>query len=278
VTRLRLSIVSDTHLSRATPEAQANWEAVLAHLAADPPDLVIHAGDLTFDGAHDPRDLEDARRQLDRLPAPWRAVPGNHDIGDNPRPEQPEGEAVDDERRGRWLDTIGPDWWAVPLAGWTILAVDAQLFGSGLAAEAEQCEWVERSFDEIGDDDRVLFVSHKPVTAPDDELATAPPYRFVPPPARAWIDDLLDTGRVPMVVSGHVHQFRVLDLGGVRHAWAPTTWTVLPEDIQPTFGTKRSGILTIDLDGDDPGEPALVEPAGLRQLTLGRDVQNPYAH
>jgi hypothetical protein len=31
-------------------------------------------------------DLRHGRAQLDRLSAPWRAVPGNHDIGDNPWP------------------------------------------------------------------------------------------------------------------------------------------------------------------------------------------------
>jgi hypothetical protein len=34
VTTLRLIIVSDTHLSPATPEARANWEAVAEHVAA----------------------------------------------------------------------------------------------------------------------------------------------------------------------------------------------------------------------------------------------------
>jgi len=106
VTTLRLIIVSDTHLSPATPEAHANWEAVVEHVAAAAPDLVIHAGDLTLDGAHAPDELSYARRQLDRLPVRWRAVPGNHDIGDNPRPGQLDGEAVTDERRARWLDAI----------------------------------------------------------------------------------------------------------------------------------------------------------------------------
>jgi len=273
---LRVAVVSDTHLSRATPEAQTNWDAVVAHLAADPPDFVIHAGDLTVDGAHDQRDLDDARRQLDRLGVPWRAIPGNHDIGDNPRPDQPEGEAIDDERRDRWCATVGADWWVESLAGWTIVAVDAQLFGSGLTAEIEQREWLEAQLAAGGE--RTVFVTHKPVTGPPAELATAPPYRFLPAGTRSWLGGMFANAGVPLVVSGHVHQYRVLDLDGRRHAWAPTTWALLPEEIQPTFGTKRGGFLAFDLDGDGPGEPALVEPAGFRQLTLLEDVPNPYSH
>jgi predicted phosphodiesterase len=273
---VRLAVVSDTHLSHRTPEAQANWAAVVDYLAASEPDFVVHAGDLALDGPGDPQDLADARRQLDRVPVPWRAIPGNHDIGDNPRVDQPVDQAVDAERRRRWLDTIGPDWWTVDVDGWTIVGVDAQLFGSGLDAEAEQREWLDA---QIGRADRtVVLVTHKPVTGPDDELASAPPYRFVPEPARSWLVDRLAGGGIPLVVSGHVHQFRVLDIGGIRHAWAPTTWTVLPADMQPTLGVKRGRILTVKLNAHKPDAPSLVEPPGFRQLTLGRDVPNPYEH
>jgi hypothetical protein len=48
--------------------------------------------------------------------------------------------------------------------------------------------------------------------------------------------------------------------------------------MQPTFGVKRGGILTVELGADGLGEPSLVEPAGFTQLTLVRDVPNPYAH
>ncbi|HEX6420490.1 MAG TPA: metallophosphoesterase, partial [Acidimicrobiales bacterium] len=75
----RLLVVSDTHLSPRTPEADTNWDAVVRHVAATRPDLVVHAGDVSLDGALAPGDLDHARRRLDRLPVPWRAVPGNHD-------------------------------------------------------------------------------------------------------------------------------------------------------------------------------------------------------
>ena len=83
---MRVILVSDTHLSPAAPEAAANWDAVLRYVGANAPDVVIHLGDLTLDGAHNAGDLHYGRRQLDRLPVPWHAIPGNHDIGDNPWP------------------------------------------------------------------------------------------------------------------------------------------------------------------------------------------------
>jgi 3',5'-cyclic AMP phosphodiesterase CpdA len=133
VAPLRVILVSDTHLAPAAAEAQANWEAVLRHVAEAAPDAVIHLGDLTQDGAHEPGHLEHGRRQLDRLPVPWHAVPGNHDIGDNPWPGSPPGKTVDAARRQCWLDAVGADNWTLTAAGWTLLGLNAQLFDSGLA-------------------------------------------------------------------------------------------------------------------------------------------------
>ena len=183
-------LVSDTHLSRRVPEAQANWEAVLRYLSATAPDLVIHLGDLSMDGAHDVADLQYARRQLDRLDVPWHALPGNHDIGDNPWPGAPDGYAVDASRVQRWLDIVGPDRWSLTVNGWTLLGLNAQLAGSGLAAEAAQWSWLEQQLGESGAGQPVALVMHKPLAATEAELAAAPIYRFLPAPARQRIADL----------------------------------------------------------------------------------------
>jgi predicted phosphodiesterase len=49
---VRVIVVSDSHLSNRTPEASANWDAVVDHVAAERPDLVVHAGDISVVG-HD---------------------------------------------------------------------------------------------------------------------------------------------------------------------------------------------------------------------------------
>ena len=139
----RVILVSDTHLSVSAPQAQANWDAVVSYVGVCAPDLVIHLGDLSLDGARSAADLRHGRTQLDRLPAPWQAVPGNHDIGDNPWPGALVGSAVDAARHQRWLEVVGADHWSVTVGGWAVLAVNAQLLGSGLAAEAAQWSWVE---------------------------------------------------------------------------------------------------------------------------------------
>jgi 3',5'-cyclic AMP phosphodiesterase CpdA len=270
-------VVSDTHLSLTTPEAAANWDSIVRYVTDTQPDLVIHLGDLTLDGTHSRIDLQLGRRQLDRLPVPWYAVPGNHDMGDNVGADLPADYLVTAERRQRWLDIIGPDYWSLTVGGWTVLAINAQLFGSGLAAEDAQWAWLQGQFSARGGTFTAL-VSHKPVRAAAAEIAAAPPRWFVPEEARERLRDLAG-GRPPeLVLSGHLHQQRLLHLGGAEHLWAPTTWAVTPAGAQRPLGIKRCGIVSLELTGRTPVRPQFIEPDGMMQLTVAVDIPDPYRH
>jgi 3',5'-cyclic AMP phosphodiesterase CpdA len=272
----RVLVVSDSHLSPRAAEAGRNWSAIVRHVDDVRPDLVVHVGDLSLDGQHDSDDLLHARHELDRFGAPWVAVPGNHDIGDNPVAGAGPDQVVTGDRRSRWLQHVGDDYWAVELGGWRLLGLDAQLFGTGLDAEAEQWDFLHRELDRST---RSILISHKPVTATAPELATAPPYRFVPAPGRDRLADRLDGGGVEVVVSGHVHQYRSFRHGSQTHVWAPTSWAVLPEAMQASIGAKRCGILALELPDGAEAEPVVefVEPDGLAQLTLAENAVDPYA-
>lgn len=67
--------ISDLHFGRTEP---ALVEALLADLAAIAPSVIAVSGDLTQDARR--REFAAARDFLDRLPAPYLVVPGNHDI------------------------------------------------------------------------------------------------------------------------------------------------------------------------------------------------------
>jgi 3',5'-cyclic AMP phosphodiesterase CpdA len=270
----RVVVASDSHLSERTPEARRNWSAVLQHLEAVRPDLLVHAGDLSLDGTHHGSELPHARAQLDRVSVPWFAVPGNHDIGDNPGPGSNRDDTITGGRLARWREEVGDDFWATLLGNWRVVGVNAQLFGSASEDEARQWKFLEAELS--GPRAPTVLVSHKPLTAPVHELAVAPPYRFVPSPARERVVALCRAAGVEVVVSGHVHQSRRLHAAGMTHLWGPTTWAVLPDWLQPCIGAKRCGVLELDLRDDGGFSAQWIEPAGLQQLTLGEDIASPY--
>ena len=272
----RLILVSDTHLSASAPQAQANWDAVVGYVSASVPDLVIHLGDLSLDGAHNAADLRYGRTQLNRLATAWRAVPGNHDIGDNPWPGAPAGSAVGAAGQQQWLDIVGADHWSATVNGWVVLAINAQLLGSGLEAEATQWSWLEGEIDRHRGRQPVALITHKPVTATGAELAAAPPYRYWPAPARDRLARLFGDTPPALVMSGHVHQYRLLRLDGTDHLWVPTTWAVLPDHAQPVLGAKRCGVVSLTLTTGTPARQELIEPEGLEQFTVTVDLPDPY--
>jgi 3',5'-cyclic AMP phosphodiesterase CpdA len=71
----RIVHISDLHFGR-TDEAVV--EALVADINRQPPDLVAVSGDLTLRARR--TEFREARAFLDRLAAPFLAVPGNHDI------------------------------------------------------------------------------------------------------------------------------------------------------------------------------------------------------
>lgn len=78
----RILQISDTHLSSVHTHFQSDFERLLEWMVESPPNLVIATGDLSLDGADQEANLRFTAAQLARLPAPYLALPGNHDVGD----------------------------------------------------------------------------------------------------------------------------------------------------------------------------------------------------
>jgi 3',5'-cyclic AMP phosphodiesterase CpdA len=265
-------VVSDSHLSRRTPEALSNWDAVVDHIAADRPDLVVHAGDVSTDGAERADDLDFARAQLRRSAPPVHVVPGNHDLGDNPH-AGPHGPLIDAERLARYRDALRPDRWTVDIPGWRLVGLNSLLFGSGLDDEAEQWDWWHEQL-AVGRHRRVALILHKPILPCPSLADDTDPGRYVPPETRRR---LLVPG-VRLVVSGHAHQFCRHRTDGATHVWVPSTWAVIPDRFQPAIGDKVCGVVELVLHQDGTCETELMLPYGIEQQAIVDDVADPYAH
>jgi 3',5'-cyclic AMP phosphodiesterase CpdA len=267
-------VVSDSHLSARTPEAVTNWDAIVDHVAVTVPDLVVHAGDVSAQGADRADDLTFAAGHLARVAAPLGVVPGNHDVGEPPGLPGHES-VVDDDRVAAFRAAFGADRFARRAGRWTVVGIDVQVLGSGTAAEDEQWRWLDEVL--VGDGaGPTAVVLHKPLAV---LAADRPgrPARYVQPDASRRLAPLLAAAGVRVVVSGHVHQWLRHEPDGRLHLWAPTTWAVLPDSWQPPVGEKRTGALELALHDDGRVDVGVVRPAGLRQQALGDGtVADPY--
>jgi 3',5'-cyclic AMP phosphodiesterase CpdA len=74
----RIVQISDTHLSPGKSHFASNWAPVAAFVREQRPDIVVHTGDVTVDGADVEADFAHCASLFAELDAPVHAVPGNH--------------------------------------------------------------------------------------------------------------------------------------------------------------------------------------------------------
>ncbi len=246
---MRITVISDMHLSRKRPFFQVNWEIVLKHLSDAPPDLVVCAGDMALNGPSDEDDLAFARAQLDRLPVPWLAVPGNHDLG-NCLPDLRGEHTVTSAYISTYRKHFGSDYWLHDKAGWRLIGLNALVMGSDLEEESDQWAFLSDALAEAGDQEVGIFL-HKPafLSDPDDERMH--PGSLFPAPRSRFLEAIEGTN-VRFIVSGHNHELTAVRHGSIMMQWCPaTSFLILRHFPEPRGGERVLGWLEFDIDGSD---------------------------
>jgi predicted phosphodiesterase len=247
--KVRIALVSDSHLATIAPACNANWQAVRKFVARSGVELTVHLGGSALDTASDASQLEAARKMCDAWPSAIRFVPGNHDIGDNPPgPDVAAKHPLDRDLLEQYRTRFGPDFWAADADRWLIIGLNAQLFGSGSEEEAAQWRWLEQRTNDAGSRS-ALLMQHKPLfqNTRDDAL---PHIRYVPLEPRRRLLAALARLNLRIVLSGHTHQHLDRTFDGVRHIWIPATSFFIPDTEQERVGEKVTGLGLLELDGD----------------------------
>lgn len=222
-----LAVLSDLHLSPTHGFFWENWRRVRDAVRAAAPAATIVNGDLCINGpergpgseGEGEAELAFAARALRLLPGPVHALPGNHDVGDEP-PGQDPAQIVDGPRLAAWGRHLGPDRFAFDLGAWRVLGMNAQLAGSGLPEEEAQWAWLAAALDHA--ERPVALFLHKPLFL-DDAAEIAATIATLNPAPRARLLAMLRSTAVQLIVSGHLHARRDRVVDGIRHLWVPAT-------------------------------------------------------
>jgi 3',5'-cyclic AMP phosphodiesterase CpdA len=249
-------VISDVHLSPTHGFFWENWCVARDFANATRADAVIVNGDLAINGPDSDAEMVFAAAALAQLNGRVMALPGNHDVGDEP-PGQDSRQLINASRLARWDRCFGADRWTAQCGEWSCVGVNAQLFGSNLAREVEQDAWLDAQLADAKGQHIALFL-HKPLFLEDPSDDVAGP-RCIVPRARARLLRKLQHSRVGVIVSGHLHQHRDRTLDGLRHIWVPA---VAFAASQPLGGDARCGLVVLDCTGDRVAV-AVARPAGL---------------
>ena len=264
----RIAQISDTHLSPTHPQFTRNFEALATHLRADRPDLVINTGDVSahgeLGGAEAEADLRFARDQHATLGLDWLALPGNHDVGNDPAVTERNG--ADRDRVARWNSVFGADRFLRDIPGWRLVGLNSLITATDMA---------EEQFGFLGDvlagaaPRRVALFLHKPLCEEAmSELALT--YWAVLPEARRRMLTLLERTPPAFVASGHVHQWRDRGISqGLCQIWAPSVAFHVGDTWQHRVGEKCQGYVEHLLHPDGRHDYRLVQPEGLAANDIG---------
>ncbi len=264
----RIVFLSDLHLSHTHGFFWDNFRRAAAAAEAARPEAVIVPGDLCINGPDSDEEMAFAATALRGIGAEVLALPGNHDVGDEP-PGQDPAQIIDGARLARWHGYLGPDRFARHVGAWLLIGVNAQLFGSGLPQEAEQADWLADRLEEPAGKP-VALILHKPLFV-EHVGEDQPTVASVNPAPRARLLDLCRRGGVRMVISGHLHAARDREVDGIRHLWLPATaflgagahgGTPALGATMVDFGSEAAPAIPLDVPGMEQHDLAAIKQHG----------------
>ena len=193
-----------------------NWQTALEQLRAEDAELLLVGGDLTRDGYIHDFELEELREELESLPYPFYAVPGNMDTGNKHSPIQhPKSHAeVTAEQLDNFARFFGEFPWSHVHKNVRFSGIYAAVAGSGLPHEERMWRWLEEELPAMPRADHHVMIMHYALfieelrepnwdlTDPEQNTAW---YFGIDEPHRSRIFAAMQDTGVEIVLSGHIH-------------------------------------------------------------------------
>ncbi|HKC83560.1 MAG TPA: metallophosphoesterase [bacterium] len=251
---MRIIQFSDTHISHLGGVGHGNTERLVGYLnEVAEPDLVVNTGDVVIldPGATEDRDA--AMRIHERIVAPLRVLPGNHDVGEC-APEPWRGIGVSSRRVRGFRSAWGSDRFVLfgdaarDAEAWAFVGINSELCASGLPEEDEQWAWLKEIAAEAAGRSVMLFL-HKPLVIDDGTRESV----TVAAAARERILGTFRDADLRVVANGHVHRYRCATDGDVMAVWAPSLSFSPAAEPHLKFGPGTAGIVEYSVRGRQVG-------------------------
>jgi len=251
---LRIIQFSDTHISHLGGVGYGNTERLVDYLnEVAEPDLVVNTGDVVILDPDATEDRDAAMRIHERIDAPLRVLPGNHDVGEcAPKPWR--GIGVSSRRVQGFRSAWGSDRFVLfgdaarDAEGWAFVGINSELCASGLPEEDEQWAWLEEIAAEAAGRS-VMFFLHKPLVIDDGTRESV----TVAAAARERILGTFGDADLRVVANGHVHRYRCATAGDVIAVWAPSLSFSPAAEPYLKFGPGTAGIVEYSVRGRQVG-------------------------
>ena len=198
-----------------------NWQTAYRQLqSVTDADLLLIGGDLTRDGSLHDFEFEAAKRELDTLPYPYHAIPGNMDVG-NKHTDRHGGTGREDihlnfttEQLDRYSSFFGTFPWSFVHKNVRFSGFYAAVSGSNLPCETRMWQWLEQELPSLPKAEHHVMTMHYTLFVDDlDEpkwdITKKEEYQnwyfSIDPPHRQRIFDAFKKTNVTHVLSGHIH-------------------------------------------------------------------------
>ena len=236
--------VNDSHMGTARsfrfrPAINRRWAAIKRQMAAIDAEFLLHGGDFTRDGDIHEFEYQQAREDLETLPFPVFAIPGNMDVGNKhasqngaKRKWEALGVAWNDpdlnmtaERLNLFSSSFGPICWTFLYREIRFTGFFAAVAGSDLPHEERLWRMLDRLPDLPPARHHVAMMHYWPFMEEPDEPAwdlTDPDqydnwYFSIDAPHRQRLWQCLQAAGVEILFCGHVHTGRPVQIvDGIR--------------------------------------------------------------
>jgi 3',5'-cyclic AMP phosphodiesterase CpdA len=247
---MRIIQFSDTHISHHGGVGHDNAERLVGYLnEVAAPDLAINTGDVVILDPDAADDRDAARRIHERIQAPLRVLPGNHDVGECAR-DPWRGLGVTSQRVRDFRSAWGSDRFVLfgdathDAQDWAFVGISSELCGSGLPEEDEQWTWLEGVAAEAAGRSVMLFL-HKPLVIDDGTRENV----TLTAAARARILGTFRACDLRVIANGHVHRYRCTAAGDALAVWAPSLAFATEAEPELKFEPGTAGIVEYEIRG-----------------------------